>query len=108
MEGETAQAQVELNPTTALLKRHVGSLQDARKSVEAMIQDEDREFPELYDLVGLSAATSLDYAMEQKAQFRLLKMIPLPETLHQMYKCTFYSPPPPQIRFSLEIAALGC
>jgi hypothetical protein len=77
----------EANPTAALLKRHVSSLQEARKSVETMIQDEDRGFPELYDLVGMSAATTMEYAIDQRPQFRLLKMIPLPETLHQMYKC---------------------
>ncbi len=77
----------EANPTAALLKRHVSSLQEARKSVETMIQEEDRGFPELYDLVGMSAATTMEYAIDQRPQFRLLKMIPLPETLHQMYKC---------------------
>jgi hypothetical protein len=91
MEGRNAEQEEgslkgEVNPTAALFKRQVRTLQEAGKEIEKMLQREE-EFPELSDMFNQASSTSVDYVTDLRPHFRLLKMVPLPETLHQMYKC---------------------
>lgn len=78
----------EVNPSAALDRILVDRLQGAGKAVEDTLQEHDR-FPELNDMFTNALYTTMDYSPDSKPAFRLLKMIPFPETLHQMYRCTY-------------------